>query len=179
MVKKLVFGAILLAQVPLWADPPAPQTPAAAPAVPAMNEMSGAVLSVDTDAKVIRLTLDGGYNVEFSYDSQTLIRNGGHDITVNDLSYGDQVTVRYIGRDLIAREIDRTRKAPAPNLPQPVPTTSQGQPLPPQSSSAPAEPATPPVAQTAGQGSAVGAVPPLQGGGRDAAPALSTPTVSQ
>ena len=110
MVKKFIFSAILLLQVPLWADPPA--APAATvPAKPAMNEMSGTVLEVDSDAKVLRLTLEGGYNVEFSYDSQTTLRNGGHDITVKDLGYGDQVTVRYIGKDLTAREIERTHKA--------------------------------------------------------------------
>ena len=122
MVKKFIFSAILLLQVPLWADPPA-STPAAltpAPPGPAMNEMSGSILSMDSDPNVIRLTLDGGYSVEFSYDSQTVIRNGGHDITMQDLNYGDQVTIRYIGKDLVARQIERTRKAPASDLPSSV-----------------------------------------------------------
>jgi len=125
MLKQLIFSAILLVQTPLWADPPAAQTPAAVPAAavaadPAMNEMSGSVLSVDSDSQAIRLTLDGGYSVEFSYDSQTLVRNGGHDITVKDLGYGDQVTIRYIGKDLVARKIERTHKASAAGLPPPV-----------------------------------------------------------
>lgn len=149
MVKKVLFTAVLLLNWPVWADnvqvssvtaspsvaassvpavaqpvPPvtaAPPPPASHRLTVAMNEMTGTVESVDTDPNVLRLTVDGGYNVEFTYDAQTVATNGGHDLSISDLNYGDKIVVRYVGRDLIAREVERISKAAPSDNPAPAP----------------------------------------------------------
>lgn len=85
------------------------ETPATAPArvrVP-MNEMTGTLSSVDEYDLTLRIAVDGGINPEFSYDKQTVIIVRGKQAGTSDLTHGDKVTVRYIGKDLLAREIEK------------------------------------------------------------------------
>jgi len=81
---------------------------------PGLNEMQGKLVSKSDDPKTLRLLVDGGFNVEFTYDGQTTWVNGGSPITVDDLSYGDVVMIGYSGMDLNAVEVDRVSKAPRP-----------------------------------------------------------------
>lgn len=81
---------------------PAPRSP--------MNEMKGTIASIDTDGRVIRLSVDGGYNPQLSYDAQTLVEASGSKLTLKDLETGDNVIIRYVGKDLTAREIERFPK---------------------------------------------------------------------
>ncbi len=95
----------------------APTTASAAPADPAapkpgLNQFIGTVETVDTDNKIVRLNVEGGYHVELAYNSKTATTNGGGPMTMDDLEYGDKVVVRYQGRDLMAVEIERLLKAP-------------------------------------------------------------------
>ncbi len=76
--------------------------------------MKGKLLSVNYDPKTLRVIVDGGYNVEFPFDSQTSIVNGGDPIKIDDLGYNDVVIVRYSGKELNAIEIERVSKAPRP-----------------------------------------------------------------
>jgi hypothetical protein len=108
--------------------PPAAPTPAAAtmPGMkptaaakpysprPGLNQMQGKILSKSNDPQSLRILVDGGYNVEFTFDSATTIVNGGSPITMDDLNYDDVVIVRYSGKDLYAVELDRVSKAPRP-----------------------------------------------------------------
>jgi len=91
-------------------------TPAAQPKAvrTGLNEMKGKFQSKSYDPKSIRLIVDGGYNVEFSYDSQTKLVNGGSPIGLDDLEYNDEVIIRYSGKELYALEIDRVSKAQRP-----------------------------------------------------------------
>jgi hypothetical protein len=116
---------------------PVVEVPRAAPAPsrPGFNDMSGTLGSLDADARIIRLSVEGGYNVEFSYDSQTTVSGEGHSLAIADLGYGDQVTIRYKGKDLIAREIVQTHKMPstmptAPPEPQSLPPPVEPEPPP-------------------------------------------------
>ena len=58
--------------------------------------------------------VDGGFNVEFSYDAHTLLRNGGSPVLMDDVNYGDELIVRYSGKEMNAIEIDRVSKVPRP-----------------------------------------------------------------
>jgi hypothetical protein len=79
-----------------------------------MNEMTGALASVDTYAQSIRLSVEGGFNPQLAYDSKTeIFESGGHALKLEDLHEGDKIIVRYIGRDLTAREIERVKNAPS------------------------------------------------------------------
>jgi len=101
-----------------------------------MNQINGTVFSVDSDAGVIRLSVDGGYSVEFAFNTQTTVRDGPNSLSPDDLQYGDRVAVRYVGRELVAKQIERLAKAPGapaaapapPPAPEPVPSveTSSG-----------------------------------------------------
>jgi hypothetical protein len=105
-----------------------PATPAVTPPVEAssaspalsavkrvgLNEMKGKLVSKSYDPKAIRLIVSGSFNVEFTYDQKTVMINGGKSISIDDLSYNDEVVVRYAGKDLHALEIDRISKAPRP-----------------------------------------------------------------
>jgi hypothetical protein len=104
MVKKFLTALVFLAPC-VWAADLAP-----APAAVPMNSFTGTVVSVDPDARVLRMSLEGGYNVEFTYDSKTSVKDKGAAITPGALSYGDRVVARYIGRDLYARQIERLDK---------------------------------------------------------------------
>ncbi len=76
--------------------------------------MQGKFQSKSDDPKTIRLIVDGGYNVEFTYDGKTTLVNGGSPITIDDLDYNDVVIIRYSGKELYALEIDRVSKAQRP-----------------------------------------------------------------
>lgn len=92
---------------------PLPPSANAAPAVPprvTMNEMTGTVAAVDADAKTIRLEVDGGISPQFDYNDQTIVLADGGKLKIDDLQRNDRVVVRYVGKDLIAREIDRVKK---------------------------------------------------------------------
>ncbi len=101
-------------------SPPRPLAPSPAltpkPAAPrsGLNEMKGKFQSKSYDPKTIRLIVDGGYNVEFTYDAKTTMVNGGSAISIDDLEYNDEVIVRYSGKELYAIEMDRLSKAPRP-----------------------------------------------------------------
>jgi hypothetical protein len=87
---------------------------ASAAKIPNVNEVTGKLQSRSSDPKSIRLTIDGGFNMEFTYDAKTALANGGNPIQVDDLSYGDELIVRYSGKELYAIEIDRVKKVPRP-----------------------------------------------------------------
>jgi len=78
------------------------------------NEMKGKFQSRGDEAKTFRMILDGGFNVEFSYDAKTVVTNGGGPILLNDLAYGDEIIVHYTGKELNAIDIERVSKAPKP-----------------------------------------------------------------
>jgi hypothetical protein len=87
---------------------PAPTVEAGlAPAVPrvAMNAMSGTLTSIDADARTLRLSV-GGVNPQLAYTKNTAVLVNGRRLTVDALKIDDQVTVRYIGKDLTAVEIE-------------------------------------------------------------------------
>ena len=103
------------APVPVVTAPaPAPPVPPRlqAPAAPAMNEMRGTVESADPDDRMVRLTVEGGVNVEFTYNSQTVFKGVGAPHTGADLNFGDHIVVRYAGKDMNASEIERLSSAP-------------------------------------------------------------------
>jgi len=81
---------------------------------PNLNEMTGKIISIEDDPRIIRVALDGGYNIEFTYDNTTVFVNGGSPIKPKDLYYGDKVQVFYAGKNLNAVEIERLEKAPRP-----------------------------------------------------------------
>jgi hypothetical protein len=106
--------------VPDQAPPPtAPAVvPAAVPAPPALpaprtdlNEMNGKLQSLGDQPPVFRLLANGQYNVEFTYSDQTIVRSGQTPLKIGDLQPGDDVTVRYAGRELNAVEIERRPSA--------------------------------------------------------------------
>jgi hypothetical protein len=109
---------------PSVSTPPPPPIPAAAlPGVTApklaprrqgLNEMKGKLLSISYDPRTLRLIVDGGYNVEFTFDPHTSLVNGGEPIKFDDLGYNDVLVVRYSGKELYAIEIERVSKAPRP-----------------------------------------------------------------
>jgi len=79
-----------------------------------LNEMKGKLQSKGNDPATLRILVDGGFNVEFTYDRKTTMINGGSPITVNDLSYGDELVIRYSGKELYAVEVERVSQAPRP-----------------------------------------------------------------
>ena len=79
-----------------------------------LNEMRGKLLSLSDDPQTFRLIVDGGYNVEFSYDEKSSVVNGGEPIKISELGYNDVLIVRYAGKDLYAVEVERVSKAPRP-----------------------------------------------------------------
>jgi hypothetical protein len=79
-----------------------------------LNEMKGILHQLGTDPNTFRITVNGGFNVEFAYDRNTVMLNGGKSVTPSDLSYGDAVVVRYSGKELYAVEVERVGRAPRP-----------------------------------------------------------------
>jgi hypothetical protein len=99
------------------AVPAATPKPTAKPAVPrpvGLNEMKGKLLSISNDPKTFRLIVEGGFNVEFTYDPKSSVLNGGDPIKMEELGYNDQLVVHYAGKDLYAVEIERVSRAPRP-----------------------------------------------------------------
>jgi hypothetical protein len=102
--------------------PSAASLPGVTPTAPALraprqdlNEMKGIFQSKGDDPPTLRILVDGGFNVEFTYDRNTSLVNGGNPIHIEDLNYGDEIIVRYAGKDLNAIDIDRVSKAPRPH----------------------------------------------------------------
>jgi hypothetical protein len=96
------------------AEAPKPTAKPVAPRTVGLNEMKGKLNSISDDPKTFRLIVDGGFNVEFTYDQKTSVVNGGDPLKMEDLGYNDQIIVRYAGKDLYAVEIERVTKAPRP-----------------------------------------------------------------
>jgi hypothetical protein len=94
--------------------PPSSSVPPARVSHPNLNEMKGKLYSKSYDPKTLRLLVDGGFNVEFSYDVKTSVVSSGKTISLDDLEYNDELVIRYSGKDLYAVEIERTSKAPRP-----------------------------------------------------------------
>ena len=91
--------------------------PAAAPPVAHrtdLNEMRGKLESKSDDPKTLRLIVEGGYNVGFTYNAKTTAYSASGTISVDDLSYGDELIVRYAGKELDAIEVERVSQAPRP-----------------------------------------------------------------
>jgi hypothetical protein len=107
-------GKVAVSSSPAVAAPVTAPAPPVAPRITGLNEIRGKLESKGDDPKTLRLTVDGGYNVEFTYDSKTSIINGGNPVSIDDLNYGDELIVRYSGMELNAVEIDRVSKAPRP-----------------------------------------------------------------
>jgi hypothetical protein len=90
-----------------------------------LNEFTGTVISVDYDSRMLRMSLEGGYNVQFTFDSKTVILNGHDPMKISELSYGDKVTARYAGKDLHAHQIVRNGDpTPASDTAQAANTTT-------------------------------------------------------
>lgn len=76
-----------------------------------MNEMKGTISSIDPDSRTIRLSVEGGFNPQFDYDDKTTVQSkGGKPLKVDELERGDKVIIRYVGKVLTAREIERSAK---------------------------------------------------------------------
>jgi len=101
------------APTPTPVETPKSATPPAAHRT-GLNEMRGKFQSHSTDPRSLRVIVDGGYNVEFSYDGKTAIADGSAPVAMDDLNYGDELIVRYSGKELYALEIERVTKAPRP-----------------------------------------------------------------
>jgi hypothetical protein len=95
-------------------ETPKPTPKPAVPHAVGLNEMTGKLLSISDDPKTFRLIVEGGYNVEFTYDPKSSVVNGGDPIKMEDLGYDDQLIVRYAGKELYAVEVERVSKAPRP-----------------------------------------------------------------
>jgi len=102
----------------VFADEPSPAAAVVASTATAhrsdLNEMQGKFQSKGDDPKSFRLMVDGGFNVQFTYDAKTAMINGGHPITIDDLNYGDMIVVHYAGKDLYAVDLDRVSKVQQP-----------------------------------------------------------------
>jgi hypothetical protein len=91
----------------------AKQPEPAAEKTPALNEIAGKVQSVDGDAGVLRILTEAGYNVEVAFNRATVLKGFETSKTVADLAYQDTIVIRYAGRDLVAREIEKPSLEPA------------------------------------------------------------------
>ena len=110
--KPVKAAAVAPSPAPAKAAVVVPQSTPPPPAAPrvSMNEMRGAIASIDIDASVIRLSVAGGFNPELPFDSKTVVSSEGKPLKVSDLEVGDKVIVRYMGRDTTAREIEKLPK---------------------------------------------------------------------
>ncbi len=84
-------------------------SPAPSPRVAgiAMNEMKGTLSRIDLSEQTLRISIEGGYTAQFNYDSKTVVLSPGSPLTVKDLTRDDFLVIRYIGRDMTAREIEK------------------------------------------------------------------------
>lgn len=81
-----------------------------APARPTgMNQMEGTLSSFDSEKPAFRLSMEGGFQPQFDYDEKTVVEEDGRLLTMRELSPGDHIIVRYMGKDLTARNIERIR----------------------------------------------------------------------
>jgi hypothetical protein len=112
-LKPVLFLAVCLSIGNAYASPAKSDTSADTAKTPALNEMTGTIQSLDLDNHVIRLQTQNGFNVEFTYDHDTICKGIGVPKEVSSLAYKDQVIIRYAGRDLIAREIEKHSLQPA------------------------------------------------------------------
>ena len=87
----------------------------------AMNEMAGTIQGIDQDAQLIRLQTENGFNVTFSYDRETACKGIGVPKDVSELMFKDQVVIRYVGKELLAREIEKRSLQPAVAASSPTP----------------------------------------------------------
>src|ERR1043166_2336603 len=108
----LAFGLVIAIPLGSSAETMKEATPPSTPVRSGLNEMRGKLASKNYDPRTLRLAVEGGYNVEFTYDKQTTMVNGGSPITMDDLEYGDELIVRYAGKELNALETDRVTKRP-------------------------------------------------------------------
>lgn len=92
----------------------APMPAAPAPSRRALNEIKGKLESKGDDPLTLRVMVEGGFNVEFRYGADTVLTNGGHPVQMEDLNYGDDLVVRYAGKELYALEVERVSKAAQP-----------------------------------------------------------------
>jgi hypothetical protein len=74
-----------------------------------MNEMTGTISSIDAGSKTLRLSVEGGYTPQFDYDANLRVESNGRALTIDDLRRGDPVVVRYVGRDMTARQIEKKK----------------------------------------------------------------------
>jgi hypothetical protein len=72
-----------------------------------MNSMTGTVSSMDVSEKSLRISVEGGFTPQFNFDKQTIVLRNGAAVPFDTLQTGDKVIVRYIGRDMTAREIEK------------------------------------------------------------------------
>jgi hypothetical protein len=103
---RIIFSLLLFAS-------PLASAETAAPSAGPMNQFSGTVAAVDDDAGLLRLAIDGGYNVELKFDYKTTVTDGNQSIKTSDLSYGDKVVARYVGKELYAKQILRNPSSAA------------------------------------------------------------------
>lgn len=92
--------------------PPTPSTPLTDQTHPPrtripMNEMTGTLSSIDSEAQTIRLSIEGGFNPELPYTKDTAVWIEGRKAALSALQYGDRILVRYMGRDLTLKEIEK------------------------------------------------------------------------
>src|SRR5262245_8650709 len=118
MSKSLPYALILALAVQLGAaETPTPEAAKPLPGMKAetpdnppaaklnragLNSITGKLLSIDQDARLIRVTTPEGFNIGFSYDSKTNIHNGGKPLAIDTLNFGDKITLFYKGKDLHA-----------------------------------------------------------------------------
>jgi len=108
-----LFSLLLSLPVLLHAKPPAEPAPAAPP----MNEIAGRVQSVDSGDQTLRILTESGFLVTFAYTRDTAFKGVGLPKSVEDLKYEELVTVRYQGKALVAREIEKRSLASVPAVP--------------------------------------------------------------
>lgn len=105
-MNSFIRAAVLALALPYlgWAKT-APQD--APPATTPLNEISGTVQSLDPSNRVLRLLTESGFNVEVAYTRDTVCKGMTTPKSVDELRYQDHITVRYAGRDLIAKEVEK------------------------------------------------------------------------
>ena len=108
-IRSFVMSLFLGASFAFAKSNPIQTAPTASP----LNEIYGTIEQVDADASVIRILTSGGYHVEIAYTRGTVVNGIGVPKAVTDLSYQDQVCVRYPGKSLVAAEIEKRSLQPA------------------------------------------------------------------
>lgn len=104
LIPRLLCGVLLLPAAAFGRDGDARGEK---PDKPALNSIAGKVLAVDGDARLIRITTEQGYNVEFNYSRQTALKGYEEPMDISDLPLDETVIVRYSGKELAAMEIEK------------------------------------------------------------------------